>query len=73
MSSKSSDDIEDTVMLRVGDGIFWMEWLTNLTIYNDDANGLYLLTKLKPSSYISTFCIIIVCTLKYNEQTLNGH
>ena len=30
-------------------------------LYNDDANGWYLLTKLLPSSYISTFCVVIVC------------
>ena len=29
--------------------------------YNDNANGWYLLTKLLPSSYISTFCVVIVC------------
>ena len=34
---------------------------TTLSTYNDDANGWYLLTKLLPSSYISTFCVIIVC------------
>ena len=28
--------------------------------YNNDANGWYLLTKLMHSSYISTFCIVIV-------------
>ena len=28
--------------------------------YNDDANGWYLLPKLLPSSYISTFCVVIV-------------
>ena len=30
-------------------------------LYNADTNGWYLLTKLLPSSYISTFCIVIVC------------
>ena len=36
MSSNSSDDIEDTVMFRVGVRIFWMEWLTNLTILSSE-------------------------------------
>ena len=34
-------------------------WTGNY-IYNDDTNGWYLLTKLLPSSYISTFCVVIV-------------
>ena len=29
--------------------------------YNDDANGWYLLSKFLTSSYISTFCVVIVC------------
>ena len=43
---------------RVGQGIFYGGWM--MQKYNDDANGWYQLTKLLPSSYISTFCVVIV-------------
>ena len=44
---------------------FFLVWLLCVMLgyvhkYNDNANGWYLLTKLLPSSYISTFCVVIV-------------
>ena len=38
--------------------------------YNDDANGWYLLSKFLPSSYISTFCVVIV-SLDSENKFLN--
>ena len=40
----------------------WISWVCvcPINIYYDDANGWYLFTKLLPSSYISTFCVVIV-------------